>query len=122
MARDSTSGKSRADRNRAIRQEELRKQLAAGKHLEHLVDMIEQLRDFDQELTSIEVQRLKAAIEGKEGLVDRYLPKLKSIEHKGATDTGLSELLADARALREAAVQPAQAQKEEKPSKAAAKH
>ncbi|MEW8388841.1 MAG: hypothetical protein AB2660_15080 [Candidatus Thiodiazotropha sp.] len=122
MARDNTSGKSRADRNRAIRQEELRKQLAAGKHLEHLVDMIEQLRDFDQELTSIEVQRLKAAIEGKQGLVDRYLPKLKSIEHTGATETGLSELLAQASAFRKQTMQEEAENKEKAQDETAVKH
>lgn len=100
MARDNTSGKTRAARIRATHRDGLRERLAAGGHLDHIIQMIETLRDFEQDLTQVQVQRLKAAIEGKIGLVDRYLPKLKSVEHSGEVGTGLSELLTQASAIR----------------------
>lgn len=118
MARDSSFGKKRADKNRAIRQEELRKRLAAGKHIEHVVDMVKQLRDVDKDLTPQQIQRLNSAINGSMRLVDKYLPDLKSVEHTGEVETGLSELLAQARDLRQ--LEPTS--KRETPSESTTKH
>lgn len=116
MGKDNTSGKTRAARIRATHRDELREWLAAGGHLDHIIQMIETLRDFEQDLTQVQVQRLKAAIEGKIGLVDRYLPKLKSVEHSGEVGTGLSELLMQARDYRAQREEPGEAAQDEAPS------
>ncbi|MEW8027737.1 MAG: hypothetical protein AB2776_18810 [Candidatus Thiodiazotropha endolucinida] len=116
MGKDNTSGKTRAARIRATHRDELRERLAAGGHLDHIIQMIETLRDFEQDLTQVQVQRLKAAIEGKIGLVDRYLPKLKSVEHSGEVGTGLSELLMQARDYRAQREEPGEAAQDEAPS------
>ncbi|MEW8436934.1 MAG: hypothetical protein AB2689_02155 [Candidatus Thiodiazotropha taylori] len=111
MARDSTSGKSRADRNRAIRQEELRKYLAAGKHIEHVEKMIKSLMDSNNPVDDNTVRRFNAAITASMKLVDKYLPDLKSVEHTGEVETGLSELLkqaSDLRAQRDDHMEPEQ--------------
>lgn len=78
-----TRGKSRADRNRAIRQEALREQLARGKHLEHAVDCAVKLQDLTLELDQLQVTRLRAAMEGRLKLVAHYLPVLKAMELTG---------------------------------------
>jgi len=93
MARDSTSGKSRADRVKAVHQEALRARLAKGKHIEYIIDIAKQLRDFSINLDSLQVQRLRAAAEQHRALVDKYLPSLKAIEHTGDGNTNLTELL-----------------------------
>lgn len=78
------SGVSRANANRAIRQEALRESLAAGGHLQHVVDMTQKLADLDDsELDALEVTRLRAAIDAKLRLVAKYLPDLKSMELTG---------------------------------------
>jgi len=78
-----TKGKSRADRNRQIRQEALREQLSNGKHLEHAVDCAAKLQDLKIELDQLEVTRLRAAMEGRLKLVAHYLPTLKAMELTG---------------------------------------
>jgi len=93
MARDSTSGKSRADRVKAVHQDALRQRLSNGKHLEYIIDIAKQLRDFSVNLDSLQVQRLRAAAEQHRALVDKYLPSLKAIEHSGDSNTNLSDLL-----------------------------
>lgn len=77
------SGVSRANANRKIRQDALREQLANGKHLEHVIDLSDKLADLDKELDSNKVQRLKAAIDAKMKLVNKYLPELKATEITG---------------------------------------
>lgn len=44
------SGVTRANANRAIRQEELRAKLSAGKHLDHVIDNAEKIQDLTNEL------------------------------------------------------------------------
>ncbi|MEW8172370.1 MAG: hypothetical protein AB2760_02250 [Candidatus Thiodiazotropha endolucinida] len=122
MARDNTSGKTRAARIRATHRDELRERLAAGGHLDHIIQMIETLRDFKQDLTQVQVQRLKAAIEGKIGLVDRYLPKLKSVEHSGEVGTGLSELLIQARDYRAQRGEPEETTQDDEAPSETTKH
>lgn len=113
-------GKTRADQNRAIRQDALREQLASQKHIEHVSEMIRKLKDFRTPLEPSQIQRLTAAINGSMRLVDKYLPDLKSVEHTGEVETGLSELLAQARDLRQ--LEPAQATKQETPGESTTKH
>ena len=93
MARDSTKGKSRADRVRTVHQDELRKRLSSQNHIGHLVRIAKDLRDFAIDLDTLQVQRLRAAAEQHRHLVDKYLPSLKAIEHTGDMHTNLSDLL-----------------------------
>lgn len=75
--------RTRAQKNRAVRQEALRQQLANQKHLEHVIDIANKLRDVDDELDQVKVTRLKYAADIKLNLIDRYLPKLKNHEITG---------------------------------------
>jgi hypothetical protein len=77
------SGKSRANENRRIRQEALREQLANGGHVQHVIEISDKLANLDNELSSTEIQRLKAAADIKKGLIDKYLPSMKLAEHTG---------------------------------------
>lgn len=74
------SGVSRADQNRAIRQEALRESLEAGGHIQHVVDISNKLADLEEDLDSTKVSRLKAAADIKMKLIDKYLPTLKAYE------------------------------------------
>jgi len=73
-----------AAKNRAIRQEALRKQLSAQGHVQHVIDIAGKLSDLEGvDMDSIQVQRLKAAADIKKGLISKYLPDLKSTELTG---------------------------------------
>lgn len=72
-----------ADKNRRIRKEALREQLAAGGHLQHVIDIAEKLSNEAVELDAIMVQRMKSAADIKLRLVSKYLPDLKAIEITG---------------------------------------
>jgi len=76
----------RAQQNRKIRQDSLREQLASQKHLEKVLDSINKLEELDTQLDSVEVSRIKGAIESRIKLVSKYLPDLKSIELSGDED------------------------------------
>ena len=77
--------KTRAQENRAIRQEALRESLAAGGHIQHVVDISNKLCELSNELDSSDVTRLKAAADIKLKLVDKYLASLQSVESKVTT-------------------------------------
>jgi len=80
------SGISRANQNKAIRQEALREQLAAQGHVQHVIDIANKLTDLEVKLEANDVTRLKAAADIKKGLISKYLPDLKSIELSEAAD------------------------------------
>lgn len=77
------SGHSRANTNRAIRQEALREQLASQKHVEHVVEISNKLADLDTDIDGLKVQRLKAAADLKIKLIAKYLPDTKQLEVMG---------------------------------------
>ena len=79
--------KTRAQENRAIRQEALREQLAAGGHVEHILDIASKLSEPDSTLESTDIQRYKAAADIKLKLINKYLPDLKATEHSGQIDS-----------------------------------
>jgi len=79
----SESGVSRANKNRAIRQEALREQLAAQGHVQHIIDNIEKIQNLDNELESSDIHRLKTATELQLKLINKYLPDLKAVELTG---------------------------------------
>ncbi len=75
--------RTRAQRNRAVRQEALREQLAAGGHIQHVVDIAQKLSDVGTSIEPTDVQRLKAAADIKLKLIDKYLGSVKSVEVTG---------------------------------------
>ena len=72
-----------AHKNRAIRQEALREQLASQGHVQHVVDIAQKLVNLDNDLDQVKVQRLKAAADIKLKLIAKYIPDLKAMEVTG---------------------------------------
>jgi hypothetical protein len=87
-------GMTRAQMNKSVRQEALREQLRSQKHVEHVVDILEQIGDLDVDLDSAQVQRLKVVVDTKLKLITKYLPDLKSIEHSGDEENPLQVQIA----------------------------
>lgn len=85
-----SSGKSRADENKAIRKKALREQLANGGHIQHVIDIADKLSNFDNTLEPTDIQRYKAAADIKLKLINKYLPDTKSIELSSDEDSPLS--------------------------------
>jgi hypothetical protein len=80
----SERGLSRADQNRAIRQEALRESLSAGGHVQKVIDLSEKLADLKgTELNATDANRLKAAADIKLKIIDKYLASLKAVEMSG---------------------------------------
>ena len=78
------SGVTRAAANKKVRQEALREQLSSQGHVQHVIDSINKLENPDIE---VDVQRLKAAIDSRLKLINKYLPDLKATEHTGSIDS-----------------------------------
>lgn len=91
MASDELTGRgiSAADKNKRIRQEALREQLAAKGLVQQVVEISEKLNDLDTPLEANDVTRLKASADLKLKLVNKYLPDLKSTEIIGDPDQPL---------------------------------
>lgn len=73
--------KTRAQQNRALRQEALRDSLEAQGHLQHVFDCANKLGEPGLEAGEVTRLRTKADIHLK--LVDKYLPSLKAVEVSG---------------------------------------
>lgn len=72
--------KTRAQKNRAIRQEALREQLSNKGLLQHAIELSDKISNAaDQN----EARILKMAFDSKMKLVDKYLPNLQSTELTG---------------------------------------
>jgi len=67
-------GQSRAQMIRQERRDSLRELLRAQGHEQHVLELLEQLRNLDQELDSIKVQRLSKVIDTKMKIIAKYLP------------------------------------------------
>ena len=72
-----------ASKNRRQRQEQLREQLSQGGHVQHVVEIAEKLQELGGELSTTDVQRLKAAADIKLKLISKYIPDLKATELTG---------------------------------------
>lgn len=87
--------KTRAQQNRAIRQEALRDWLESQGHLQYLIDIAKKLGELDnpenKDLETIDVVRLKSAAEISKGLVDKYLPSLKQTDSTITMDARVSD-------------------------------
>jgi len=79
-----------ANKKRRERQETLREALAKAKHHEHVVEILDELRDSEQVLTTEMVARLKIVIDTKIKLISKYLPDLKAVEHTGEAGEDLT--------------------------------
>jgi len=73
----------RAQSNKKVRQEALREQLASQGHVQHVVDMIENLKAPPVEFTALDLQRNKLIIDTKLALIKKYLPDTKQVELTG---------------------------------------
>lgn len=75
------SGESRAEANKRIRQDALIEQLRNKGLCQQVIETCVRLADLDQELDSTQVQRLKAANDGRLALIKKYLPDMKAVEN-----------------------------------------
>lgn len=75
--------KTRAQKNRAFRQDYLREMLASRGHLQHIDTILEELMG-DKQIDALELQRKKVVIDTKLALIKKFLPDLKAIEITGA--------------------------------------
>lgn len=82
------SGVSKAQTNRAIRQEALRESLEAGGHIQHVLDICNDLNDLKVKMKALDIQRKRAVIDTKMKLINKYLPDLKNVELSGG-DTAI---------------------------------
>tara|TARA_R100000544_G_scaffold30278_1_gene16539 strand:- start:91 stop:399 length:309 start_codon:yes stop_codon:yes gene_type:complete len=80
MARTTGAAAHDKHKNRAIRQEALRESLQAGGHIQHVLDICDELNDLSVPMENVEVQRKKTVIDTKLKLISKYLPDTKSVE------------------------------------------
>ena len=80
MSRDTATTKAK---NKRIRQEAMREQLAAKGLERYVIDISKKLQEDAATLTTSEVQALKASAELRMKLVNKYLPDLKAVEVEG---------------------------------------
>ena len=74
MSKDS---RTRAMRNRQIRQDATREQLAAKGLVQHVLELVKKINDAEEPL---EIAKYKAAAEIQLKLINKFLPDLKSTE------------------------------------------
>ena len=73
----------RAQSNKKVRQEALRDQLANGKHVEHVIDLVNKLQEPAEDFSALDLQRNKLIIDTKLALIKKYLPDVKQVEMTG---------------------------------------
>lgn len=83
----SGSGLSVADRNKRIRQEALRDQLANKGLVQQVLEISEKIGDLSKDLEKDKIDRLKIAADLKMKLVAKYLPDLRQTD----LDIGVQE-------------------------------
>ena len=86
--------RTRAQRNRAVRQEALREQLEAQGHVQYVVECIENLKNVEPgEDAQFLVNKHKTAAELHLKLVGKYLPDLKQVEADVRASVSVDDLL-----------------------------
>ena len=73
-----------AAKNRKIRQEALREQLAEQCRLQHVLENIKKMEQQGAKMDNTELQAIKAATDARIKLIGKYLPDLKAQEITGA--------------------------------------
>lgn len=81
-----------AAKNKAMRQEKMREQLAAGGHVQHVVDIAKKLSAQHLTLEATHIAALKAAADIKLKLIGKYIPDLKSIELSQDPENPVTEM------------------------------
>lgn len=79
-----------AARNRRMRQNALREQLASQGHLQHIVEILEKLSDENVLLDPQMMSRYDVVLKTKLKLIDKYLPTEKPVEVTGDDDNPVS--------------------------------
>ena len=77
-----------ANRNRRVRQQALRDQLAAQGHHQHAVEILDKLRDLETTLDQTEIVRLGKAFDGHMKFLNKYLPDVKEVLNEHAGENG----------------------------------
>lgn len=93
-------------RQKRVRQEALREQLAAGKHVEGVLELLDKIGDEEEEVPAPMLERYKVVLTHKMKLINKYLPDVKQVEiTEGVSTDDLSdeELEAAIRALEQGA-------------------
>ena len=80
MARDTATV---AARNRRIRQDSERERLSNQGHVQHVIEIIEELNDETKEFDHQMIDRKKFVVNTKLALIKKYLPDEKVIEIEG---------------------------------------
>jgi len=75
------SGQSHANKRRAEQQDALRERLSAGKHLEHVIDKLEEIMSLDHSSEGAEftLKKTDIYIKHKMSLVKKYMPDLSNL-------------------------------------------
>ena len=89
--------KTRAQQNRAIRQETLREWLSKKCTAQHLVENIIKIEELDVEDSHFgnQLNKLRVANEQRLKILGKYLPDLKSTEHTGEGGNPLTILIGE---------------------------
>lgn len=80
----------RAQENKRIRQEALREQLSNQGHVQHIIEILDEMREPGVEITSLELQKNKLIIDTKLSLIKKYLPDVKQVEISGDSENPLA--------------------------------
>ena len=83
-------GTTAANKNRSVRKEALREQLSAQGHVQHVVDILYEIKDLRKDLDQQDLARYKVVLDTKLKLISKYLPDLKSVEHTGDEDAPIA--------------------------------
>lgn len=75
-----------AAKNKKIRQDALREQLAAKGLVQKVLDTADKFDERSKGMESNEIQALKAATDIRLRLINKYLPDLKAVEITGSDD------------------------------------
>ena len=87
MAKEDT-GRSRANRNREVRQEALREQLQAQGHLQHVVELLNESSNLQLSKESdFILKRNMAVIDRKLSLIKKYCPDLQNFQLQADIET-----------------------------------
>ena len=89
-----SSGVTRANQNKKIRQKALREQLEAQGHVQHVTDILDKMSNPQEEIDANIITRYKVTLDTKMKLIGKYLPDLKAqdINVEGAMNLGVIDM------------------------------
>lgn len=74
-------------RQRRVRQEALREGLANGKHIDHVLKMLDEISNPKKDIEPIMLERYKVVLGTKMKLINKYLPDVKQVEISEGVNT-----------------------------------